>query len=202
MGMCIFLRKGGFLTKPGSRLPSGYTELEYIQSTGEQLINARISVPHASARVVVDFEPTSVTGDHNPITGHANTTFNWTTNFLFINGSKSTITLNGVDSGIVTSVGDRYVVDYSCTSYSVNGGGSTPTTQSFTDGYNDTIFYSSGYYGKLKLYAYQLYDNDTIVRDFVPAMNSSGAVGLYDRENGVFYTNEGSGAFIAGPEVA
>ena len=40
----------------------------------------------------------------------------------------------------------------------------------------------------------------TIKRDFVAAKRlSDGVLGMLDKENGVFYTNKGSGAFIAGP---
>lgn len=192
---------GYFLPGPAVSLPDGYTRLEYIQSTGEQFVDTGISVPHATARIIVDFAPTSVAGDHKSITGHANTAFSWTTNFLFINGEKSTITLNGVDTGIVASVGTRYVVDYNQASYSINGGDHVSTTRSFTDGYNDTIFYSSGKYGEFKLYSYQLYNGSTLIRDLAPCKNPDGEVGLYDTITGEFFGNAGVGAFVAGEEL-
>ena len=41
-----------------------------------------------------------------------------------------------------------------------------------------------------------------LVRNFIPAKrNSDNVLGLYDLVNNVFYTNAGSGTFIAGPEV-
>ena len=46
-----------------------------------------------------------------------------------------------------------------------------------------------------KWYEVQIYDNETLVRDLVPAKNSSGTVGLYDNVGGVFYTNAGTGDF-------
>lgn len=53
----------------------------------------------------------------------------------------------------------------------------------------------------MKLYACQIYDNGTLVRDFYPCTNESGAVGLYDLVGKQFYSNAGTGAFVAGAEV-
>ena len=46
-----------------------------------------------------------------------------------------------------------------------------------------------------------VYDNDTLIRDFVPAKKADGTIGLYDRVSGTVYTNAGTGAFTAGPVV-
>ena len=53
--------------------------------------------------------------------------------------------------------------------------------------------------GTVRIYSCQLYDNGTLVRDFVPCINN-GVAGLYDKVNKVFYSNMGTGNFIAGPE--
>jgi hypothetical protein len=42
-----------------------------------------------------------------------------------------------------------------------------------------------------------------MVREFMPCIRKSdGAVGLYDFVEGVFYHNEGTGTFVAGPEIS
>ena len=41
-----------------------------------------------------------------------------------------------------------------------------------------------------KLYGCKIYDNDKIVRDFIPCKNSSGVIGLYDTVNSQFYQKE------------
>lgn len=53
----------------------------------------------------------------------------------------------------------------------------------------------------IKLYSCQIYDNGLLVRDYVPCVNGFGEAGLYDRVNGVFYRNAGSGAFAVGAET-
>lgn len=45
-------------------------------------------------------------------------------------------------------------------------------------------------------------ENDTPIREFIPCYRKSDLVaGMYDRVNGVFYTNAGTGEFIVGPDV-
>lgn len=51
-------------------------------------------------------------------------------------------------------------------------------------------------YSQAKLYFMKIYDNDVLVRDFVPVYHVFREVyGLYDKVNDVFYTNKGSGTF-------
>ncbi len=46
-------------------------------------------------------------------------------------------------------------------------------------------------------------EGETVMRDFVAAKRlSDGVLGMFDKENGVFYTNKGSGSFVAGPPKA
>ena len=53
----------------------------------------------------------------------------------------------------------------------------------------------------MQLYSCQIYDNGTLIRDFVPSQDPTGNVGLYDLVGAQFYGNAGTGAFVAGPEI-
>lgn len=54
----------------------------------------------------------------------------------------------------------------------------------------------------IKLYYCKIYENGTLVRDFIPVKrNSDNEICLYDRVSGTFFTNAGTGQFVAGPEV-
>lgn len=49
------------------------------------------------------------------------------------------------------------------------------------------------------IYRQQAYQNNVLVGDFMPAIrNSDNAVGMYDTVSGTFFTNAGTGVFIAG----
>ena len=50
----------------------------------------------------------------------------------------------------------------------------------------------------IRLHSCQIYDGDTLVRDYVPA-EVDGETGLYDRQNATFYANAGSGTITGGP---
>ena len=52
------------------------------------------------------------------------------------------------------------------------------------------------------IYMAQIYENDTLVRNFIPArQNSDGKIGMYDTVTNRFFTNDGTGTFIAGPDA-
>ena len=53
----------------------------------------------------------------------------------------------------------------------------------------------------MKLYACQIYDDGTLVRNFIPCRTPNREIGLWDDVNGVFYGNAGTGTFTAGPEI-
>lgn len=44
-----------------------------------------------------------------------------------------------------------------------------------------------------RIYYWKIYDGDTLVRDFIPALNADKQAGLYDKLNGVFYLPQGTG---------
>jgi len=56
-------------------------------------------------------------------------------------------------------------------------------------------------YASMNLYSCEIYDNNVLVRNFIPCKNPEGVVGLYDSVNSQFYQNAGSGSFTAGPEI-
>ena len=69
------------------------------------------------------------------------------------------------------------------------------------------LFANNGQYGteflsKMKLYSCKYWDNGSLVRDFIPVKrNSDNAIGLYDKVTNQFFANQGSDAFVAGPEI-
>lgn len=58
----------------------------------------------------------------------------------------------------------------------------------------------SGVYGKI--YKFALNINNILVRNMIPARrNSDNVLGMYDTVTNTFFTNSGSGTFIAGPTL-
>ncbi len=57
------------------------------------------------------------------------------------------------------------------------------------------------YYAKMKLYYCKIWDDGTLVRDFIPAIDENDTYFMFDRVSHTCYNNAGSGSFI-GPTVA
>lgn len=53
----------------------------------------------------------------------------------------------------------------------------------------------------IKIYYFQIYDNDVLVRDFIPVLDIEGTPCMYDKVERKFYYNAGAGDFIAGPLI-
>lgn len=187
-------------------LPNGYTELEYIESTGTQYISSNVFGDYAdnlSLKVVTTITkaPSTTYYGADCLLQTAINTAGWggtdrssvkksfgqkdiviTT---FINKTE-TVSINGeqIDSKIWDEATNYRNVLIGIFKLGANGGG----------WYNLPSIYA-------KLYSCQITKNGTLVRDFIPCENSSGVVGLYDLVDSEFYTNAGTGAFTAGPEV-
>jgi hypothetical protein len=56
-------------------------------------------------------------------------------------------------------------------------------------------------FAKQRTYSSKIYDDGILVRDFVPAKNSNNVVGMYDIVSGTFFTNAGTGEFVAGRDM-
>lgn len=179
-------------------LPNGYTHVEYIQSSGTQYINLGISVPHASEKIIVVFSPVDESTD-NVITGHAAPSWSWATNLSFVLDRRIWVANTGI-GGVEIVPNTFHTFEYTTATASVNGVSKVLNAGSYTDGYNNTLFYSSTKYGKHKVKSYKLYNGSTLVRDLVPCLNASGKAGMYDTVNGVFYGNAGTGEFEIPPE--
>ena len=52
-----------------------------------------------------------------------------------------------------------------------------------------------------KYYSVKFYENNTLVRDFIPALDYNETPCMYERVEGKFYYNAGTGNFIAGPAI-
>lgn len=187
-------------------LPSGYTQLQHIESTGTQHINTDF-VPNQDTRVVCDAQFTDISGTVTILgqryTSAAQKSFTW----ISISGNLRSY-YHSYYGVVATSDKSRHVYELDKNKTIIDGNTvRTWSYASFTADFPIFIFANNeqgtaSFHAKMKLYACQIYDNGTLVRDYVPAMrNADGAIGLYDQKNGVFYTNAGSGAFEHGGPI-
>ena len=185
-------------------LPSGYTKLEYIESSGTQYIDTGVSnFRTQSTRVTLDVDWLSGLGYYF---GCAQSGLSW-----YVEAFQPTKVYSGYldesESADIATVIGRYTVDKNGVSTNVNGvkiqhasadsSASIPICLLACGGSSGV----SGIADAARIYSCKIYSGLTLIRQFVPCKNSSGEVGLYDEVNDVFYGNAGTGVFIAGPEV-
>ena len=53
-----------------------------------------------------------------------------------------------------------------------------------------------------KFYYCKIWENDILIRDFIPVKDTNDVVCLYDKVTKTYFYNQGSGSFIAGPVVS
>lgn len=190
----------------GSKLPSGYTELEYIQSSGTQYIDTGFK-PNQDTRVVTKFDMTQTDTAWRKLWGSGSGSYDldfalWNDGTTKLQSYYGTKTNNTVP---ITSMSLN--VDANKNIWKYSGETITFDKNNFTCVYSMYVFnvnkddHPEYLPGMMKLYLFKIYDNDVLVRDFIPCKNPSGTVGLYDSVNNQFYQNAGSGTFIAGPEI-
>lgn len=193
-----------FAGPPRVSLPSGYKQLEYIQGTGTQYLNTEFK-PNQNTRLVGDFEVLSWPSSQflGARTGASNTAFN----ILITNATSGRDDWN-TSAISFTSGNARWKIDKNKNVTTINSSVTTHATGTFTCPVpiylfavnNNGSLMATGCAGA-KCYSCKIYDNTTLVRDYIPCMNAAGAIGLYDLANSKFYANAGTGVFMAGPEV-
>lgn len=185
-------------------LPSGYTELEYIQSTGSQWIDTKV-VGESTVSMEYKARLTGSTSGKNVLSevyssGSSTVICSWRSG-----GGKFQVCVGGSYQDVFASDQLTHEIKFAQgsltvdgTAYPITGSASTTATiPLFAEAMNGSV----QAYGSFALYSAKFYNNGTMVRDFIPCKNSSGTVGLYDMVNGEFYSNKGSGTFTAGSVV-
>lgn len=182
-------------------LPSGYTQLEYIESHGTEYFDTGF-VPNSNTRVVMDVENLATNtkaffGARTTSSTYAYVVFvtaatTLRSDYCSATKSQETITL--------TSALGRYTIDKNKNVCTANGVTVTNTELEFECAYNLYLIANNNKgavanIASVKLYSCQIYDNDTLIRDYIPCLNASGTVGLWDDVNSVFYENAGTGTF-------
>ena len=206
VGLYDYVTKAFYGNVGGGSLPDGYTELEYLQSSGTQHIDTGFK-PNQNTRVVCK-TVCQVSSTANWVFGAR--TSSSSNQYTFLGASAGTYA-----SGFATAAVNfpsslnttkPIVVDKNKAVTTINGGNAvTNTSATFTAPVNLALFAvnTNGTisYGKVKIYYVQIYDNGTLIRNMAPARNSSGTLGMYDTVNDTFYTNAGTGVFTAGAEI-
>lgn len=191
-------------------IPSNLVGLEYIESTGTQYIDTGFLVSsnnYNKIKFVVDCD----------IIGKGSGASDWFTNGSNINNayfyvgqyqSKYYYGCGTTDHNTNTSVVSgrhTFTLDTKNKKFTVSDVLEIDTTIEAVTATANLYLCGFAYTAQRsfaqKLYGSKIYQDDVLVRDFIPCKNSSGAIGLYDKVTKAFYPNAGTGAFTDGPAV-
>ena len=182
-------------------LPSGYTQLEWIESTGTQYIDTGITGYTrwiGSGKATTDKTKSQVllagstVGYAGTFVGSVSDKNKWTT--WSVDDTDYPITTAQEFDLTWTDTGVHGIIGATNINHEYNSSGGISGTWKI-------CWPSSQYPFAGELYYFRAYQNDILVRNFIPARNSSGVVGMYDTVSGQFFTNQGMGEFIAGPDL-
>lgn len=196
---------GKFIVAAADTLPSGYTQLLCIESTGEQYIDTEFNMT-TTCELDMIMEVTEYDAKNKMgFLGSYETS-----NILYQLYASGTgneyfyISFGGKNFQALS----KFVLK---TIYNIVIKANTAiinlTTHNFTsDGLSDAtkplyLFWrnATGTKAKMRLYSCNIYDNGLAIRKFVPcSRDEDGAIGLYDLVTDKFYENKGTGAFIGG----
>lgn len=192
-----------------NEIPKEYKKLEYIQSTGTQYIDTGIPLS-SNSRIVMDCELTTVSGTQCFFCSRTEaTTTDITSNTLFAVGSTYRKEYYGESKTATNSEGanKRIIIDNNKNEIKL---GNTRLTFSSVDDITSPMncylmastILENGAVGAfsnfayMKLYSCQIYDNDVLLRNFVPCQRKSDNVlGLFDIVEQSFCINGGTGIF-------
>ncbi len=189
-------------------LPTGYIPVEYIESTGKEYLRTGVN-PKGSIGFEVKFETFntfsgneseygSIFGGRNDsqineiqLTTYATTGLKNGTLRYAQSSHPGNIELGEINK--ISFIGNTYVTNTE--QYQI-------AREEFESSNEITIFAVNDggnikQFGKVRLYNLKIYDDETIIRDYVPCYREiDGEIGLYDLVNNTFIQNQGEGLLL------
>lgn len=188
-----------------SRLPEGYTEVEYIECTDNKFsISAGIVGGGTySLELEVYITDPGLSGSHYIITTNSTvrekfSVYNTTQSRLFYLVRSGGYT----DSGI-TTYKKKVSIVYSATDNALYLNGKKMNNSTLSEPVHPRLgSYDQSYSAEMRIHSCKSYHTTGVVMcDLVPCINPEKVVGLYDIEHGKFYQNLKTGNVIPGPAV-
>lgn len=179
-------------------LPSGYTRLEYIESTGTQYISTGIT-PTENTKVVIEFNSSNSSGVvFGQDSGYKVNAFMFAMTVVVFASTKKDISISANAKHTVQVAPKAFKVDNGPSQY-IYPNKVNAAYPMFLFGNNRNGKFSEGV--AMKLYSFKVYENNVLIADYIPCKQGN-AVGLYDDVAGAMNLPLGTGDFTAGPSVS
>ena len=198
-----------------------YTELDYIQTTGTQYIDTGIIPQGNNYRFDIQFKLNSAVTTDTKLFGCHEPNNTSSANYVCFATLSSKFRL-GLSSSLVTSPNwtlTNYSTDTNLHTICFNKNGKVLFDNNEITNYINIGDIKNSFYlgainytdypdatgpttGNVKIYNCKIYDNDNLIYDLIPVKRKSDLeICMYDKVNKTFFTNAGTGVFIAGPEI-
>lgn len=196
-------------------VPNAYTQLEYLESTGTQWINTEYQ-PTITTNAEFAFKDTGTQNNQYQFGAYSSGTPEWFN--VNLTGGGKIMQFRFFE----TAINNPYDTNkHRLEAYSKAGEQKcyldgaliiSNNLSSFAASFNNLYLFSSystnqstqlaERASKVRIYSVKLSNGTTSARNMIPARrNSDSVLGMYDTVNNVFYTNAGTGSFVAGPAV-
>jgi hypothetical protein len=190
-------------------LPSDYTQLEYIESTGTQWINTQTEIIPNKYDTIIDLtmgKCTNLINSENGIFGLCRYTGSSWLNYAGARW-KTVTTLRGAwgtkyKDNTVTQQDINYLhIEKDNTTFNGDLLNNFPFDSSYDIPQSIFLFATTPQNGKtsaIRIYYCKISNTDgKVLRELIPARRKSdNELGLYDTVKGIFLTNDGTGTFI------
>ena len=206
--------------KDCSVINKNYTELNYLESTGTQYIDTDYK-PTKSTKVeaILKFEGTFNYNLVKPLTEaffgandskyvfsinfagdpRRNTLFAWS-DIKYSSGGKvySFNITDEIKNNFNKLVFQSKILEYENIKYDI--------AETTSDISKSLIIFGRNYDGDIRTFAsynmdlksFKIYDNNDLVRDFIPVLDNNGIACLFDKVENKYYYNQGTGEFLYG----
>jgi len=178
--------------------------VQYIESTGKQYIDTGI-IPDSNTEFELSISLNDVTStlaimgarNSNTKTPYFNmwimsNKFRWD---YYTSTTSVDFTVSEDNKVVITKEGNIISFETNGTVATIND-----NTTEFTSPYTLYLFNvhqttAETRMAKMKLYYFKMYQNDVLVRDFIPALDDNGVACLYDQVTKQYFYNSGTGTF-------
>lgn len=184
------------------------TPIEYIQSSGTQYIDSNF-IPKATTRTIMKAEPmawsawSAFFGTRNTTSPTASQAYIAAVPAATLYRSDyfgSSLTAETPTIMQITNINkNKNICSFNNIMITNTSSTVNATTNMFLLALNDVG--TAKYFLSAKLYSCQIYDGNTLVRDFIPIKTTTNIYGLWDNVNKVLYKNAGTGAFTGGSAI-
>lgn len=189
-------------------LPSGYKQIEYVESNGTGSYFKTGVIPVANTRVI--FDGYVVSGD-TALYGSRYAVGNNAYTIQYIGSNRYRLSYDNVESLVSPSYskGTRYTFDQRANELYINdvlvaSVTANPTYPNAREIYAVGTLNTNGTasnFGVVRMYSMKIYQNDVLVGDFVPVEDAGGVIGIYNLVTDTLFRNAGSGSVSGGGVV-